>query len=67
MSASHQSSEKQIRVTLVKSTFGRLRAHRACVNGLGLTRIHQSVQLRATPEVLGMVRKAAFMLKVEEL
>jgi large subunit ribosomal protein L30 len=58
---------KQIRVTLIKSTFGRLRMHRNCVNGLGLTRMHQSVQLPATPENLGMVRKAAFMLKVEEI
>jgi large subunit ribosomal protein L30 len=58
---------KQIKVTLIKSTFGRLRMHRNCVNGLGLTRMHQSVQLPATPENLGMVRKAAFMLKVEEI
>jgi large subunit ribosomal protein L30 len=58
---------KQIRVTLIKSTFGRLRMHRNCVNGLGLTRMHQSVQVPATPENLGMVRKAAFMLKVEEI
>jgi large subunit ribosomal protein L30 len=58
---------KQIRVTLKKSLFGRLRMHRNCVNGLGLTRIHQSVLVSATPENLGMVRKAAFMLEVEEI
>jgi large subunit ribosomal protein L30 len=57
---------KQIRVTLKKSLFGRLRMHRNCVNGLGLTRMHQSVLVLATPENLGMVRKAAFMLEVEE-
>ena len=58
---------KQIKVTLVKSPFGRLQVHRSCVRGLGLTRMHQTVQLAATPEVMGMVRKAQFMLKVEEL
>ncbi len=57
---------KQIKVTLVRSPFGRLQMHRACVRGLGLTRMHQTVQLAATKEVLGMVRKAQFMLKVEE-
>jgi large subunit ribosomal protein L30 len=57
---------KQIKVTLVRSPFGRLQTHRACVRGLGLTKMHQTVQLPATPEVLGMVRKAQFMLKVEE-
>lgn len=58
---------RQLRVTLVKSPFGRLQMHRACVRGLGLSRMHQTVQVAATPENLGMVRKAAFMLKVEEI
>ncbi len=58
---------KQIKVTLIKSTFGRLQAHRACVRGLGLSRMHQTVQVAATPENMGMVRKIGFMLKVEEV
>ena len=37
------------------------------VKGLGLTRRHQSVEVSATPENMGMVRKSAFMFKVEEL
>ncbi|HET7797055.1 50S ribosomal protein L30 [Nevskia sp.] len=60
-------ANKQLKVTLVKSVFGRLQAHRACVRGLGLSRMHQSVQIAATPENLGMVRKVGFMLKVEEV
>ena len=58
---------KKIKVTLIKSTFGRLQIHRACVRGLGLSRMHQSVQVAATPENMGMVRKVGFMLKVEEV
>lgn len=58
---------KQIKVTLEKSVFGRLEMHRACVRGLGLTRRHQTVQIAATPENLGMVRKVGFMVKVEEV
>jgi large subunit ribosomal protein L30 len=61
------SAIKQLKVTLVKSVFGRLQAHRACVKGLGLSRMHQTVQIAATPENLGMVRKVEFMLKVEEV
>lgn len=60
-------NDKKIRVTLVRSLFGRLRMHRQCVNGLGLHRMHQSVEVAATQENMGMVRKAAFMLRVEEL
>jgi large subunit ribosomal protein L30 len=58
---------KQLKVTLVKSPFGRLQNHKDCVRGLGLRKLHQSVQVPATAENLGMVRKAGFMLKVEEL
>jgi large subunit ribosomal protein L30 len=57
---------KEVRLTLVRSIFGRLENHRACVRGLGLTRMHQTVQVKATPEIMGMVHKVAFMLKVEE-
>lgn len=59
--------QKQVRVTLRRSLHGRLRKHQACVRGLGLRRIHQSVTVPATPENMGMVRKAAYMLEVEEL
>ena len=59
-------SDGQIKVTLVRSLFKRLPNHQACVHGLGLTRRHQTVTLAKTPEIMGMVNKVAFMLKVEE-
>lgn len=58
---------KRLRLTLTRSLIGRLKVHRQCVNGLGLRRPQQSVELDATPENLGMIRKAAFLLKVEEI
>ena len=61
-----KAKQRQVRVTLKRSLSGRLRAHQACVRGLGLRRIHQSVTVPATPENLGMVRKASYMLEVEE-
>jgi len=61
------STVKQIKVTLVKSIFGRVKNHKECVNGLGLRRIHQSRVIAATPENLGMVNKASYLLKVEEV
>lgn len=60
-------SNKQIKVTLVRSLAKRLPAHQDCVRGLGLKRMHHAVTLAATPEVLGLVNKVAFMLKVEEV
>ena len=61
------SNNKQLKVTLVRSVFGRLQAHRACVRGLGLTRMHSSVVIQATVENMGMVNKIGFMLKIEEV
>ena len=52
-------------VTLIKSFYGRLPAHRATINGLGLKRINHTVELQDTPEVRGMINKVSYLLKVE--
>ncbi|HEY1076830.1 MAG TPA: 50S ribosomal protein L30, partial [Fontimonas sp.] len=54
-------------VTLVRSLIKKLKTHKDSVHGLGLTRMHQSVVIAATPENMGMVRKAWYLLKVEEV
>ncbi len=59
-------AKKQIRVTLVKSVFGQLKAHRATVRGLGLRRIRDTATLADTPEIRGMIRASGHLLKVEE-
>ena len=58
---------KQLRVTLLKSRFGRLKNHRACVAGLGLRRIRQSVMVLDTPENRGMINKVSYLVSVEEV
>ncbi len=60
-------TQKKIKVTLTKSTFGRLEKHKATIIGLGLGKISSTSTLVATPEVMGMVNKVAYMLKVEEV
>ena len=58
---------KKLRLTLVKSRFGRLPKHRACVAGLGLRRMHQTVEVIDTPQNRGMVNKISYLLRVEEV
>lgn len=58
-------SEKSIRVTLVKSTAGRLKKHKACVAGLGLRRIGHTVEVEDTPAVRGMINRVNYLLQVE--
>ncbi len=57
---------KMIRVTLFRSMHGRLADHKACVRGLGLRRMHQTVELEDTPAVRGMSRRVSYMVKIEE-
>ena len=56
----------KIKVKLVRSVNGRLPSHKACVAGLGLRRMHQTVQVIDTPENRGMINKVQYMLNVEE-
>lgn len=58
--------KKTLRVTLVKSRFGRLPGHAECVAGLGLRRIRQTVEVIDTPQNRGMINKVAYLLQVEE-
>ena len=60
-------SEKKLRVTLVRSVHGRIKNHQACVRGLGLRRMHHSVEVADTPENRGMINKVSYMLKCEEV
>ena len=58
---------KELKVTLVKSRFGILKNHKACVAGLGLRKIRQSVTVLDTPENRGMINKVSYLLSVEEV
>jgi large subunit ribosomal protein L30 len=57
---------KRLSVTMVRSKHGRLASHKACVAGLGLRRMHQTVVVIDTPENRGMINKVQYMLNVEE-
>ena len=59
-------SKKTVKVTLVRSIHGRLASHKACVSGLGLRRMHHTVEVEDTPSVRGMINKVSYMVKVEE-
>ncbi|MBD3619360.1 MAG: 50S ribosomal protein L30 [Chromatiales bacterium] len=56
----------KVKVTLVRSLNGRLKNHQACARGLGLRRMHHTVEVLDTPENRGMINKISYMLKIEE-
>jgi len=58
-------STKSVTVTQIKSAIARAESHKACLKGLGIRRMHQTVTVAATPENLGMINKVSYLLKIE--
>ena len=57
----------KIRVTQVKSKIGRPERQKRTMLALGLKKMNQTVEHEVTPQLLGMVKKVAHLLKVEEV
>ncbi len=58
---------KRIKITLIKSVIDRPETAKRTVAALGLKKLNASVEVEATPQILGMVRRAGHLLKVEEI
>jgi large subunit ribosomal protein L30 len=58
--------KQMMKVRLVRSMNGRLKRHQECVRGLGLRRMHQSVEVEDTEKTRGLVKKVSYMVEVEE-
>ena len=54
-----------VKVTQTGSPIRRTKDQRATLVGLGLNKMHRTVELQDTPEVRGMIRKVAHMVSVE--
>jgi len=57
---------KTLVVTQTGSGYGRKPGQRETLIGLGLDRRHRSRTWKDSPEVRGMIRKVAHLVKVEE-
>lgn len=58
---------KKIKVTQVKSVIDRPERQKKTMEALGLGKLNSAVEVEATPQILGMVRKVNHLVKVEEL
>ena len=58
---------KRIRITQVKSGIDRNETAKRTLVALGLRKMNASVEVEATPQILGMVRRVAHLIKVEEM
>jgi len=60
-----QDTAKTLKVTQTGSPIRRTPDQRATLIGLGLNKMHKTRELQDTPEVRGMIRKVAHMVKIE--
>ena len=55
----------KIKITQVKSGIDRPERQKLTLKALGLKKMNATVEVEATPQVLGMVRKVDHLVKVE--
>ncbi len=58
-------AKDMLKITLVRSPIGIKPKHKLCLKGLGLRRMHHTVELEDTPAVRGMVNKIGYLLAVK--
>lgn len=57
--------KETVKVTLIKSPIRRQAYQSACLQGLGLRKLHSSRVLEDTPCVRGMIEKVKHLLRIE--
>ena len=57
----------QIKITQIKSVIDRSERQKKTIEALGLKKINQSVEVEATPAIIGMVRKVNHLVAVENI
>jgi large subunit ribosomal protein L30 len=55
----------KIKITQVKSIIDRPENQKRTIRALGFTKLNQTLEKEATPQIMGMVKKVAHLLKVE--
>ena len=58
---------KRIRITQIKSGIDRNETAKRTLVALGLKKLNASVEVEATAQILGMVRRVSHLVKVEEM
>lgn len=57
----------KIKITQIKSVIDRSERQKRTIEALGLRRINHSVEVEATPSIIGMVRKVNHLVAIEQV
>ena len=56
----------KVKITQLKSTIGRPKRQKLTIEALGLGKINRTVEVEATPQILGMINKVQHLVSVSE-
>ncbi|MDZ7370892.1 MAG: 50S ribosomal protein L30 [candidate division KSB1 bacterium] len=65
--AKQKKAEKLLKITLKRSTIGRMQYQKDTVRALGLRRLNHSVVHADTPSIRGMINAVSHLVEVEEI
>lgn len=65
--AKQKKAEKMLKITLKRSTIGRMQYQKDTVRALGLRRLNHSVVHADTPSIRGMINAVSHLVEVEEI
>lgn len=57
----------KVRIKQIKSGIGQTKQQKRTLEALGLKRMHHSIEVDPTPQVLGMIAKVRHLITVEEV
>ncbi|HKK63082.1 MAG TPA: 50S ribosomal protein L30 [Bacteroidales bacterium] len=57
----------KVKITQTRSKIGHTIRQKRTLDALGLKRINHTVELEATPQIMGMVNKVTHLVSVEEI
>lgn len=56
----------KIKITQIKSRIGSSKRQKRTLDALGLRKISNTVELEATPQIIGMINKVRHLVNIEE-
>lgn len=56
----------KIKITQIKSRIGSTKRQKLTLDALGLRKLHRTIEVEASPQVLGMINKVKHLVRVEE-
>jgi large subunit ribosomal protein L30 len=58
---------KKLKITQIRSGIGKPLRQKRTLEALGFRKMHQTIEVEASPQVLGMIAKVKHLLTVEEI